>query len=79
MRILSMLAAKGGGSGGGGKKVKEDTFGMRDEDWDIYKAVSKASLISLQTLDGIPIMSMLLLSAIIRMVADLIVRPSKRS
>lgn len=38
MRILSMLA-KSGGSGAG--KKKEDTFGMRDEDWDIYKAVSK--------------------------------------
>ena len=39
MRILSMLA-KGGGTGTGGKK-KEDTFGMKDEDWDIYKTVSK--------------------------------------
>ena len=39
MRILSMLA-KGGGTGTGGKK-KEDTFGMKDEDWDTYKTVSK--------------------------------------
>lgn len=39
MRILSMLA-KGSGTGIGGKK-KEDTFGMKDEDWDIYKTVSK--------------------------------------
>ncbi|XP_032792319.2 actin-related protein 5 [Daphnia magna] len=38
MRILSMLA-KSGGTGPG--KKKEDTFGMKDEDWDIYKAVSK--------------------------------------
>ena len=40
MRILSMLA-KSGNSGPG--KKKEDTFGMKDEDWDIYKAVSKVS------------------------------------
>ena len=44
MRILSMLA-KNTGSGstgaGGSKKMKEDTFGMNDDDWDIYKAVSK--------------------------------------
>ena len=42
MRILSMLA-KSGGSGTG--KKKEDTFGMRDEDWDIYKAVSKVPML----------------------------------
>jgi len=38
MRILSLLAKSG--STGSGKK-KEDTFGMKDEDWDIYKSVSK--------------------------------------
>ena len=43
MRILSMLA-KGSATGAGGKK-KEDTFGMKDEDWDIYKAVSKVGLL----------------------------------
>lgn len=42
MRILSMLAKSG--SSGPGKK-KEDTFGMRDEDWDIYKAVSKVRVL----------------------------------
>jgi hypothetical protein len=33
------MLAKSGSSGPG--KKKEDTFGMKDEDWDIYKAVSK--------------------------------------
>ena len=42
MRILSMLAKSG--STGPGKK-KEDTFGMKDEDWDIYKTVSKVCVI----------------------------------
>lgn len=42
MRILSLLAK--GGSSGSGKK-KEDTFGMKDEDWDIYKAVSKVDIL----------------------------------
>ena len=23
----------------GGKKGKEDTFGMNDEDWDVYKEI----------------------------------------
>ena len=41
MRILSMLA-KSGGTGTGRKK--EDTFGMKDEDWEIYKTVSKVKL-----------------------------------
>ena len=40
MRILSLLAKSG--STGSGKK-KEDTFGMKDEDWDIYKSVSKVT------------------------------------
>ncbi|CAG7724135.1 unnamed protein product [Allacma fusca] len=31
MRILSQLA----------RKEKKDTFGMRDEDWDVYKAIQK--------------------------------------
>jgi hypothetical protein len=35
------MLAKSGSSGPG--KKKEDTFGMKDEDWDIYKAVSKVS------------------------------------
>jgi len=43
MRILSLLAKSG--STGSGKK-KEDTFGMKDEDWDIYKSVSKVTRIS---------------------------------
>ena len=46
MRILSMLAKSG--STGPGKK-KEDTFGMKDEDWDIYKTVSKVCCANLVT------------------------------
>ena len=33
MRILSQLA----------RKEKHDTFGMKDEDWDVYKAIQKVS------------------------------------
>merc|ERR1719357_290217 len=32
MRIISQLARN---------TKKEDTFGMRDEDWDVYKQISK--------------------------------------
>ena len=37
MRILSQLAKSGGAS----KKQKEDTFGMNDDDWDVYKYIKK--------------------------------------
>lgn len=32
MRIISQLAKR---------EKKEDNFGMRDEDWDVYKAINK--------------------------------------
>jgi len=35
MRIISQLAKK---------EKKEDNFGMRDEDWDVYKAINKVSI-----------------------------------
>lgn len=35
MRIISQLAKR---------EKKEDNFGMRDEDWDVYKAINKVSL-----------------------------------
>ena len=74
MRILSMLA-KSGGSGTG--KKKEDTFGMKDEDWDIYKTVSKV-------IQPIPFMSgnlyhKLVVIIFFRMLVDLIVKPNKKS
>lgn len=34
MRIISQLARR---------EKKDDTFGMRDEDWDVYKAINKVS------------------------------------
>ncbi|RZF47682.1 hypothetical protein LSTR_LSTR005699 [Laodelphax striatellus] len=43
--LISQLAGGGGGSGsgegGGGKRAKDDDFGARDEDWDVYKAINK--------------------------------------
>lgn len=38
MRIISQLARR---------EKKEDNFGMRDEDWDVYKAINKVSRCSL--------------------------------
>ena len=32
MRIISQLARR---------EKKDDNFGMRDEDWDVYKAINK--------------------------------------
>ena len=34
MRIISQLARR---------EKKDDNFGMRDEDWDVYKAINKVS------------------------------------
>ena len=43
MRIISQLAEEGEKKKS--KKIKEDTFGMNDEDWNVYRAiVSKISL-----------------------------------
>ncbi|XP_039283759.1 actin-related protein 5 isoform X1 [Nilaparvata lugens] len=46
MRLISQLAGGGGGSGSGeggsGRRGgKDDDFGARDEDWDVYKAINK--------------------------------------
>ncbi|XP_065674500.1 actin-related protein 5 [Hydra vulgaris] len=42
MRILSQLAKSGKNTNNGSSKIeKEDTFGMKDEDWDVYKFISK--------------------------------------
>ena len=38
MRILSQLAK---GNSNSPKQKKEDTFGMKDEDWDVYKYINK--------------------------------------
>ena len=38
MRILSQLAKENNSSP---KQQKEDTFGMKDEDWDVYKYINK--------------------------------------
>lgn len=38
MRIISQLARK---------DKKEDNFGMRDEDWDVYKTINKVIIIFL--------------------------------
>ena len=40
MRLISQLARK---------EKRDDTFGMRDEDWDVYKVINKV-LITTQTL-----------------------------
>jgi hypothetical protein len=40
MRLISQLARK---------EKRDDNFGMRDEDWDVYKAINKV-IITVQTL-----------------------------
>lgn len=37
MRIISQLARR---------EKKDDNFGMRDEDWDVYKAINKVRCVS---------------------------------
>ena len=37
MRIISQLAEEGVGKKS--KKSKEDTFGMNDDDWNVYRAI----------------------------------------
>lgn len=37
MRLISQLARK---------EKKDDDFGMRDEDWDVYKAINKVKVLS---------------------------------
>ena len=68
---MSMLAKSGGS---GSNKKKEDTFGMRDEDWDIYKAVSKVRNHA-HCFDLIKYGRFLLY----RTEVDLIAKPSKKS
>lgn len=36
MRLISQLARK---------EKRDDNFGMRDEDWDVYKAINKVLII----------------------------------
>lgn len=38
MRIISQLARR---------EKKDDNFGMRDEDWDVYKAINKVRCLSI--------------------------------
>jgi hypothetical protein len=38
MRLINQLARK---------DKKDDDFGMRDEDWDVYKAINKVKHLSL--------------------------------
>lgn len=76
MRILSMLAKTGGT---GSSKKKEDTFGMRDEDWDIYKAVSKVHLIKRWRWLTVKYFSMLTFCLTNRTEAGRIAKQNKRS
>lgn len=66
------MLAKNGGTGAGRKK--EDTFGMKDEDWDIYKAVSKVNRVHCKEL-----FRCLTLRMTLRMAEDQTVKPSRKS
>ena len=39
MRLISQLAEEGAGPGKKSKRSKEDTFGMNDDDWNVYRAI----------------------------------------
>lgn len=41
MRIISQLARR---------EKKDDNFGMRDEDWDVYKAINKVRCVSAEVI-----------------------------
>ena len=44
MRIISQLASQ--------RTTKEDTFGARDEDWDVYKSINVVSTTTTTVEDG---------------------------